>query len=267
MVYNRKMKNYLLLYLKRAPFSLAYVRAVECRLLSNNKMKSPILDIGAGDGLFAKIFFNRAQKVYGVDMDQKEVELARKSGAYCQVKIGDALDMPFNNNYFQTVFTNSVLEHTYSLPLAIREIRRVLKKGGKVYVTIPSDRFTKELFFTKFFRKIGLSFLADIYEEFFIRIFKVNKKNLLSISDWKKEFKKVGLNIIEYKYYNVHYFWHEIFLPLALHGMFWKKITGRWVIFEKQRKIYAPWIAKMFYRSYLKNSSFGGSLLMVAEKV
>lgn len=199
-------------------------------------------------------------------MDKKEVETARKQGIYKQVKIGDALDMPFKDNFFQTVFTNSVLEHTYSLPLALREISRVLKNEGKVYVTIPSDRFTKELFFTKLFRLLHLKMLADLYEEFFIRLFKVNKKNLLDVKSWKKEFKKNNLTIIEYKYYNVHYFWHEIFLPLALHGMIWKKITGRWVVFPKMRRVYSPLIAKLFKKSYLKNSVFGGSLLMVAEK-
>ena len=152
------MKNYLLAYLKVAPFSLAFLRAVECRLLSKYKMPSPLLDIGCGDGVFAKIFFSSAKqnrKVYGLDMNLKEIELARKSGAYYKVKMGDALDKPFKDNFFSTVFTNSVLEHTYSLHLSLKEIARVLKPGGKLYVTIPSDRFTKELFFTKLFTKLN----------------------------------------------------------------------------------------------------------------
>lgn len=261
------MKNYLLAYLKAAPFSLAFVRAVECRLLAKYKMPSPILDIGCGDGVFAKIFFSATQKVYGLDMNLKEIELARKSGAYHKVKIGDALDMPFKDNFFNTVFTNSVLEHTYSLHLSLKETARVLKTGGKLYVTIPSDRFTKELFFTILFNKIKLPFLASLYEDFFLWLFKVNPKNLLGINGWRQEFKRVGLKIVEYKYYNVHYFWHEIFLPLALHSMFWKKLTGRWVIFPKERKFYSPLIAKLFYKEYLKDHKTGGSLLMVAQKV
>lgn len=261
------MKNYLLKYLLVSPFSLAFVRSVECRLLSKYKMDSPILDIGCGDGLFAKIFFSKQQTIYGIDMDQKEVELARISKTYKSVKISDALDMPFKDEFFRTVFTNSVLEHTYSLPLALREIARVLKKNGKLYVTIPSDRFTKELFFTKFLAKMHLKILSHLYETFFLRLFKVNKKNLLDVNGWKKEFKRAGLKIEQYQYYNVHYFWHELFLPLALHGLVFKKLTGKWVIFPKTRKWYTPFITKLFYRQYLKDSQFGGSLLLVARKI
>ena len=50
----------------------------------------------------------------------------------------DIHNMPFENNVFDVVLCNHVLEHVKDDILALKEIRRVLKKDGKMILTTPN---------------------------------------------------------------------------------------------------------------------------------
>ena len=45
--------------------------------------------------------------------------------------------MPFDNNYFDFILCNHVLEHVENDIKALSEIKRVLKKGGRAIVQVP----------------------------------------------------------------------------------------------------------------------------------
>ena len=45
--------------------------------------------------------------------------------------------MPFENNSFDFILCNHVLEHVYDDELAIIELRRVLKKNGMAILQVP----------------------------------------------------------------------------------------------------------------------------------
>ena len=49
----------------------------------------------------------------------------------------DLQDIPFDDNYFDLIITEDVLEHVYNIEQALKEINRVLKIGGKHIFTIP----------------------------------------------------------------------------------------------------------------------------------
>lgn len=51
--------------------------------------------------------------------------------------VGDALHLPFADNTFDGVVSESLLEHVLEPEQAIAEMHRVLKPGGKVYAMIP----------------------------------------------------------------------------------------------------------------------------------
>ena len=61
-----------------------------------------------------------------------------------EIESGDGIDyvgsvekIPCNSDYFDLVITQEVLEHVASPFLAIKEIHRVLKKGGYAYIQLP----------------------------------------------------------------------------------------------------------------------------------
>ena len=49
----------------------------------------------------------------------------------------DIHNMPFDNNYFDFILCNHVLEHVENDIKALSEIKRVLKKGGRAIVQVP----------------------------------------------------------------------------------------------------------------------------------
>lgn len=51
--------------------------------------------------------------------------------------VGSALDLPFEDNSVDLIVTQEVLEHVPDPFLAMREIHRVLKRGGRAYVQLP----------------------------------------------------------------------------------------------------------------------------------
>lgn len=92
-----------------------------------------ILIIGCGDGEW----INEVSKfafVTGVDISPEIIGNAnrliqRKDRA--QVEVGDVHDLRFGDDSFDICFSNSVLHHL-DLPVALPEIHRVLRPGGKL---------------------------------------------------------------------------------------------------------------------------------------
>ncbi len=98
------------------------------------------LDIGCGHVAYQKYFPN----YIGFDI---------QPGLKVDV-VGDAHNLPFKDEKFDNILCTEVLEHLHSPEIAISEMKRVLKKGGKLILTtrfifplhdIPNDyyRFTK----------------------------------------------------------------------------------------------------------------------------
>ena len=79
------------------------------------------LDIGAGDGKITHLL-----NAKGVDDEPEAVRLAQMIGA--DVVLGDAYNLPFKNEEFESVFMGDVLEHMEFPRKALQEARRVLSK-------------------------------------------------------------------------------------------------------------------------------------------
>ena len=78
-----------------------------------------------------------AKKVYAFDLDESIFEIAPKilkkfEGKY-ELKIGNVLDIPYEDNFFDFVFCSGVLHHTTDLFKGLSELSRVTKHGGILY--------------------------------------------------------------------------------------------------------------------------------------
>jgi ubiquinone/menaquinone biosynthesis C-methylase UbiE len=93
-----------------------------------------ILDLGCGNGRLFQLFKDKNIEYLGVDSSEKLIEKAReKYGDY--FKVADILELPFSDNHFDSIWTIAVFHHIPSEQLrfkALKEIKRVLKKNGKV---------------------------------------------------------------------------------------------------------------------------------------
>jgi len=116
--------------------------------------QSRVLDIGCGWGAVTIGIARRAGEVWGVDSTLETldfVKLRAEQEALSNIRLvhSDALDfgqLPLPSDYFDVVLLNGVLEwvgiHRKDMPprqiqiLALREIRRVLKPSGTLYLGI-----------------------------------------------------------------------------------------------------------------------------------
>lgn len=100
----------------------------------NIKSGKRILDVGCGYGEHKKAIKGKA-KIYGLDIDK--YALTEQKRIVC----ANAKKIPFKRNNFETVICVDVIEHIDKDNEVIQEIRRVLKKNGKLIITVPNKNF------------------------------------------------------------------------------------------------------------------------------
>jgi SAM-dependent methyltransferase len=94
-----------------------------------------ILDVGCGTGANLEMLaqFGTAQ---GVDVSDDALEFCRKKGL--DAKKGLAEELPFSDESFDIVTALDVVEHLDDDVAGLKEMHRVLKKGGKTLIFVPA---------------------------------------------------------------------------------------------------------------------------------
>jgi len=99
---------------------------------------SVVLDYGCGTGWFSVPLLGlRPKRLVGIDISQKAIEQAiQSSGGRAEFRVMDAHKLDFPDNTFDLVLGRSILHHL-EFPIAVHEVRRVLKKGGHAVFSEP----------------------------------------------------------------------------------------------------------------------------------
>jgi SAM-dependent methyltransferase len=93
-----------------------------------------VLDAGSGAGSFP---WTGCGSLVALDEDVAVFQMsADRAGAYYRVS-GSSDRLPFGNCRFDLVVCHHTLEHVTALEAALREIARVLKPDGRLYVAVP----------------------------------------------------------------------------------------------------------------------------------
>lgn len=104
-----------------------------------------ILDVGCGKGFLLYDFTKVVPglEIYGLDISKYALENAKEE-IKGRLQFGNAIDLPFPDNYFDFVYSITTLHnlHCYDLDKALREIERVGKKNK--YVCVESYRNEEE---------------------------------------------------------------------------------------------------------------------------
>ncbi|MCB7129009.1 MAG: class I SAM-dependent methyltransferase [Candidatus Brocadiales bacterium] len=97
-----------------------------------------LLDVGCGDGTFLAQMRDLGWEVEGVEVDPLAVEQVRKLNL--PVHCGSLEQRSFENNRFDVVSMNHVIEHIYNPLEVLKECYRILKPGGMLIAITPNTR-------------------------------------------------------------------------------------------------------------------------------
>lgn len=101
-----------------------------------------VLDVGCQTGALAIAMGRRRADVTGVDVEEKLVEgariRARGHGVAATFQVALAERLPFADASFDAVTFVDVIEHVADARAAVREIARVLRPGGTLYLFGPN---------------------------------------------------------------------------------------------------------------------------------
>lgn len=165
-----------------------------------------ILDLGCGNGRLFELFKDKNVEYLGVDSSLKFIEIAKKKyGDY--FKVADAFNLPFSDSSFDSVWSIAFLHHVPSKQLrimALSEIKRILKPGGKVIITcwnLYRSQYLKLLLKFTFRKLFGLSKLD--FKDILLspKRLKIQRYyHAFTKKELKKLFEIAGLKIEELRY-------------------------------------------------------------------
>lgn len=102
------------------------------------------LDLGCGIGRHTVLFAGNGFNTYGFDISKygldKTKEWLDSLNLSANLKEGDMLDLPYENGSFDCILCRNVISHqdTLGVKQIIKELYRVLKDNGEVYLTLGS---------------------------------------------------------------------------------------------------------------------------------
>ncbi len=131
------------------------------------------IDVGCGTGRLIHYLNNKNYKVKGCDLSKIAVKFANRINNKNLCIVGSATKIPFKNNSFDLVISDSVIEHLTKkeAKIFLKEAARVLKPNGSIFLVTPNFATPIRLFHglkwfgfsdpthINFFTPIGLSCL------------------------------------------------------------------------------------------------------------
>jgi demethylmenaquinone methyltransferase/2-methoxy-6-polyprenyl-1,4-benzoquinol methylase len=140
------------------------------QLINGQTIEGDILDVCSGTGDLSLAFVKQQKKCdsernnFGIDFSQEMVEIAQKKAKCCpalQFSVGDALNLPFEENRFAVVAVAFGLRNVCDPQQGLAEMVRVCKPGGMVAVldfsmpTLPILRSCYWFYFSAVLPRIG----------------------------------------------------------------------------------------------------------------
>lgn len=168
------------------------------KFLNLLKEGSKILDLGCGEGDKTNYIAGKGFKVIGVDLSKTAIKSAKKNFKNVTFLIRDITNTKLPSNSFDAI-TSLAVYHTLIVKdrkLYIKEIQRLLKKGGLLFQSFLSSkdetfRKGKEIEKNTFLQKSGIIFhlftekeIKEDFKDFKILHLKHHKKRI--IKDGKK---------------------------------------------------------------------------------
>jgi SAM-dependent methyltransferase len=238
----------------KVSWSLAYV-------VQNCRARDLCIDVGCGTGFVTAFELPHYKMVVAADISRKMLEVAKRRLGRSELLnflVCDADFLPFKDGVADLVSVSSVLHHLPRPFSSLKEISRILKRGGFVYVT----REPSYQRFRRFF---------DFFDGFAVQKF-------LSIARFLRfKGENVDLNVrlegLDYTKVDVHYStgFHTVQLSQAFNSLGFKVVyvySYHWIYPDSNR----GWLQTLLTKSNFLveklpfSNRFGRYVSVIAEK-
>lgn len=131
------------------------------RELKKNKVKR-ILDHGSGSGRHIVYLAKRGFDMYGFDISESGIKISKdwlkKEKLDAKFKIGSIYKkLPYQDNFFDAIISTNTIHHEKieNIRKMILEIKRILKPGGLIFITVRKRKLRKSYPKFTIIRKYG----------------------------------------------------------------------------------------------------------------
>ena len=110
-----------------------------------------LLDAGCGKGYTGESIYKLCKQYYGLDFSSSAIKIAKSRVPKGKFWEGSLRKLPFKDKFFDLIVCSEVLEHIPLYNEAIKEISRVIKKGGTILITTP-NRINPDMVWRRFWK-------------------------------------------------------------------------------------------------------------------
>ncbi|MEW6009462.1 MAG: methyltransferase domain-containing protein [Candidatus Omnitrophota bacterium] len=136
----------------------------DLKLISKYKPSGNFLDVGTNMGFFLRNALGRSWNLYGVEPSPSLSAIARR---YLNLNVKTALleDADFEDSFFDVITLIDVFEHLYEPAGVLKEVRRILKPDGIVFIKVPNALFNLFKYYcARFTKRLKNYDIFDSYE-------------------------------------------------------------------------------------------------------
>ena len=231
--------------------SLGFWRAAEIAALRAQRYDPPVLDLGCGDGLVTSYVLSDV--AVGVDPSKIAIAGAARRRLYHRLEAKPIEAVDVTPGTIGTVLSNSVLEHIRDIDGALRATAQLLRPGGRLIFTVPTEAFSR-----------WLALPIPAYRDW--RNCHYEHRNLWTVERWRAELQRGGFTLTTVQPYLRHQMvtaWDALELlqrvwigRYRLFGVCWRRLP---------RTLLAR-LARRAARMDLAAPMPGGGRLMVAQR-
>jgi len=272
-------QDYLTALLKSYWFAppVALWRAIELRVVSQQRFSRPLLDLGCGDGLIGQALFGSGCNTdVGLDPWFDQLRRAASLQVYGCVSQAAGSAMPFPDERFSTVFSNSVLEHIPDIVPVLQEVARVLTPSGRFVFTVPSDAFRTML--DGYAQRVAIDDVAGAEAYASVVDERLDHHQYHGPQGWTKLLAGAGMSLLQATYYipqEVERHWDRMNTRFGIgqRGSPWSLLVSprlAFLGFQRTlrrlvvRRLSHRW--RQYYEMDVRPGDKGGALLITAQR-
>src|SRR5688572_12943397 len=130
-------------------------------LIQDVNQSDKVLEVAVGTGILSIQMSGHVSHITAIDIAPEMLKIAKEKSERLQksnidFQIGDICSLKFDNKSFDIVVTSNVLHLLHKPELALQEIRRVLRDGGKIITaTFCHGENLRSKIFSKIFALLG----------------------------------------------------------------------------------------------------------------